>query len=117
MPPTLPSLPSLLNAFFHDWLIRQRDASSHTVHVYRDAWRLFLRFVAARRKRDVGELDFADLTGAEVMAFLDHVERERHASVTTRNCRLAALRSFFAFVADRGGHVRRYFCDWRRTHH
>jgi site-specific recombinase XerD len=101
MPTTLPSLPSLLNAFFHDWLIRQRDASSHTVHAYRDTWRLFLRFVAARRKRDVGELGFADLTGAEVLAFLDHVERERRGSIATRNCRLAALRSFFAFVADR----------------
>jgi len=101
MPATLPSLPSLLHTFFHDWLIRQRDASSHTVHAYRDAWRLFLRFVAARRKRDVGELGFGDLTGAEVLAFLDHVERERHGSAATRNCRLAALRSFFAFVTDR----------------
>ena len=101
MPSTLPSLPNLLQLFFHDWLIRRRDASSHTVHAYRDAWRLFLRFVATRRKRDVAELGFVDLTGSEVLAFLDHVERERRGSVATRNCRLAALRSFFLFVADR----------------
>jgi len=36
----------------------------------------------------------------EVLAFLDHIEHERHGTVATRNCRLAALRSFFAFVAD-----------------
>ena len=95
------SLPRLLQEFFHNWLVHQRGASTHTVHAYRDTWRLFLRFVAKRRKRDVAELAFADLSGAEVLAFLDHIERERHGTIATRNCRLAALRSFFCFVADR----------------
>ena len=95
------SFPHLLQAFFHSWLVHQRGASAHTVHAYRDAWRLFLRFVAKRRQRGVADLVFADLTGAEVLAFLDHVEHERHGTVATRNCRLAALRSFFSFVAER----------------
>jgi site-specific recombinase XerD len=90
-----------LEAFFHNWLGQQRGASAHTVHAYRDTWRLFLRFVAARRHREVADLGFADLTGDEVLAFLDHIERERHGTVATRNCRLAALRSFFSFVAER----------------
>lgn len=94
------SLPRLLQAFFHHWLVQQRGASPHTVHAYRDTWRLFLRFVATRRRREVADLAFADLTGSDVLAFLDHVEHERHGSVTTRNCRLAALRSFFTFVAE-----------------
>lgn len=98
---TTPSLPHLLQAFFHDWLARQRDASPHTIHAYRDAWRLFLRFVAERRRREVAALGFADLTADEILALLEHVERDRHGSVSTRNCRLAALRSFFLFVADR----------------
>ena len=42
-----------------------------------------------------------DLTADEVVAFLDHIEKERHGSIATRNCRLAALHSFFRFVADR----------------
>lgn len=99
--PTMPSLPRLLQAFFQEWLVRQRDASSHTVHAYRDAWRLFLRLVAKRRRCEVAALTFADLTATEILAFLEHVEQDRHGSVTTRNCRLAALRSFFVFVADR----------------
>lgn len=49
----------------------------------------------------MADLAFADLSGNEVLTFLDHVEHDRHASITTRNCRLAALRSFFCFVADR----------------
>jgi site-specific recombinase XerD len=96
-----PSLPCLLQAFFHHWLVQQRGASTHTVHAYRDTWRLFLRFVATHRQREIPELLFTDLTGTEVLAFLDHVEGERHGTVATRNCRLAALRSFFSFVAER----------------
>ncbi|MGA3241856.1 MAG: tyrosine-type recombinase/integrase [Bryobacteraceae bacterium] len=96
----LPTLPKLLHAFFHEWLVEQRNASHRTVLAYRDAWRLFLRFVAQRRNKPVAALDLEHLTGAEVLAFLQHIEQERRASVNTRNCRLAALRSFFSFVAD-----------------
>lgn len=79
----------------------QRGASVHTVHAYRDSWRLFLRFVAKRRQRAIADLTLSDLAGTEVIAFLDHLENERRCSVRTRNCRLAAVHSFFSFVADR----------------
>jgi site-specific recombinase XerD len=49
----------------------------------------------------VAGLRLEDLTATEVLAFLWHVEKERKATVRTRNCRLAAIRSFFSFVADR----------------
>jgi site-specific recombinase XerD len=96
----LPTLPRLLHSFFHEWLVEQRNASHRTVLAYRDAWRLFLRFVAQRRNKPVAGLSLDHLTGPEVLAFLQHVEQERRASVNTRNCRLAALRSFFSFVAE-----------------
>jgi site-specific recombinase XerD len=98
---TPPSLPRLLQAFFQDWLGGQRNLSRHTVLSYRDTWRLFLRFVAARKARAVAQLKLTDLTEAEVLAFLRHCEDDRHTSIGTRNCRLAALRAFFRFVADR----------------
>ena len=98
---TPPSLPHLLQAFFQDWLGGQRNLSRHTVLSYRDTWRLFLRFVAARKARAVAQLGLTDLTEAEVLAFLRHCEDDRHTSIGTRNCRLAALRAFFRFVADR----------------
>jgi site-specific recombinase XerD len=90
-----------LHAFFHQWLAEQRNCSGHTVKSYRDAWRLFLRFVAVRRRRTVSALTLDEMTGDEVLAFLKHVESERHTSIGTRNCRLAAIRSFYRFVADR----------------
>ena len=98
--PCLPSFASLLHSFFHLWLVEQRNASARTIYSYRDAWRLFLRFEAERRKRRVSNLRLEDLTAVEILAFLHHLELERHSTIITRNCRLAALRSFFSFVAD-----------------
>jgi integrase/recombinase XerC len=93
--------PGLLHAFFYDRLVQQRNVSAHTVRSYRDTWRLFLRFVAARHKRTVAHLTLAELTASEVAAFLQHSQDVRKVSIGTRNCRLAALRSFFGFVAER----------------
>jgi len=95
------SFPTLLHAFFHEWAGQQRNLSQHTVLSYRDTWRLFLRFISQRKKRAVDALLLTDLDAREVLAFLQHLEDERKTSVGTRNCRLAAIHSFFAFVARR----------------
>jgi site-specific recombinase XerD len=93
--------PKLLHAFFYEWMVQQRNASPHTVRSYRDTWRLFLRFVARRCHRGVVHLRLTDLNAQEVSAFLNYTEHDRGDTIGTRNCRLAALRSFFGFVADR----------------
>ena len=95
------SLAYWLHAFFHEWLAEQRNCSRHTVMSYRDTWRLYLRFVAARCRRSVSALTLVELTADEVLEFLKHVESQRRVSIGTRNCRLAAIRSFYRFVADR----------------
>lgn len=97
----LDPLPQLLRMFFTDWMVQQRNASQHTVKSYRDTWRLFLRFVATRCSKPVVRLTLSELTAVEVIAFLHHLEVERGDTIGTRNCRLAALRSFFGFVATR----------------
>lgn len=93
--------PELMRAFFCEWLVEQRNASIHTVRSYRDSWRLFLRFVAQRGGKKVAMVTLADLAASEVAAFLKHAEHERGGTIGTRNCRLAAIRSFFNFVATR----------------
>jgi site-specific recombinase XerD len=93
--------PLLLHAFFHDWLVQQRNVSHHTVLSYRDSWRLFLRFVAAQKTKPVAKLGMDDLTAAEVLAFLKDIEQVHKSSIGTRNCRLSALHCFYRFVADR----------------
>ena len=71
------SFPHLLHSFFHEWLVQQRNISHHTVLSYRDSWRLFLRFVAARKNKPVSQLGLTDLTEPEVLAFLQYTEQER----------------------------------------
>jgi len=100
MPTKVPrSLPKLLYSFFHEWLTEQRNASHRTVLAYRDAWKMFLCFVAERQRTKVATLSLEHLSRVEVTAFLQHIEKGRGASIRTRNCRLAAIRSFFGFIA------------------
>jgi site-specific recombinase XerD len=95
------SLAALLHAFFHEWMGKQRNLSRHTVCSYRDTWKLLLRFISQRKRREIARLSLADLQASEVIAFLEHLEKDRKVSVGTRNCRLAAIHSFFGFVAHR----------------
>lgn len=90
-----------MRAFFYEWLVGQRNASINTVRSYRDAWRLFLWFVAQHAGKKVATITLADHTAGEVIAFLGHAEHERGGTIGTRNCRLAAIRSFFNFVATK----------------
>jgi len=87
-----------LQNYFADHLSRLRGMSPHTIHSYRDSLVLLLRFVAAKRKVEVSDLDLNDLDPEHVIAFLVYVEKERGNSVTTRNVRLAAIHAFFRYV-------------------
>ena len=88
-----------LREFFSDHLSLVRGMSPHTLHSYRDSIALLLRFMASRLRRSVATLDLIDVGPEEVLASLGHLERERGNSAATRNVRLAALHSFFRFVA------------------
>jgi integrase/recombinase XerD len=94
-------LAPLLQGFFTDTLARQRQASGHTVTAYRDTFRLLLAFVAERTGIPPSRMGIADLDAPTIGAFLQHLETERGNAVTTRNARLAAIRSFFGYAAVR----------------
>ena len=89
----------LLEAFFSDRLLRQRNASPNTIAAYRDTFRLLLVFAQDRLRKPPTALPLADLDATLVVAFLQHLEKRRGNSVRTRNARLAAIHSFFRFVA------------------
>jgi site-specific recombinase XerD len=90
-----------VQAFFVERLAQQRALSPQTIAAYRDAFTLFLGFAEARLGRSPTQITLADITPDLIMAFLDHLERDRHNSVRSRNARLAALRSFLKFAAHR----------------
>lgn len=95
------SLAPTLQAFFTDRLLAQRGASPNTIAAYRDTFRLLLRFAHDKTNKAPSQLDLADLDAVLIGAFLDHLERERGCSVSTRNARLAAVRSLFGYAAFR----------------
>lgn len=92
-------LAPLLEAFFTDRLLRQRRASPHTVAAYRDAFRLLLRFAQRHLTKAASELLLDEIDADFISRFLDHLQTERHAGARTRNARLAAIRSFFRYLA------------------
>ncbi len=93
------ALASTMQSFFTRHLIGQRRASPHTISSYRDTYRLLLRFVNTETGKPPSRLEFNDLNAEQISRFLDHLEHDRRNSVTTRNNRLAAIHSLFAFAA------------------
>jgi integrase/recombinase XerD len=95
------ALTTTLQAFFTERLLRQRQASPHTLAAYRDTLRLLLVFASARCGVEPSKLDIDDIDAPLVGAFLDHLENQRENCVRTRNARLAAVRSLFRYAALR----------------
>lgn len=93
------ALARALRAFIVEHLPMVRGVSPHTVCSYRDAFTLFLRFLAKHCGLSVVKLDFKHVSPDQVVAFLEHLERQRGNRAATRNARLAAIHSFARFVA------------------
>jgi site-specific recombinase XerD len=94
-----PNLSLRIQVFFSDYLRAQRGLSPHTVLSYRDTFKLFLTFAAKRARKKVADLTFGNVGPETVLAFLEDLERSRKNSARTRNTRLAALHTFFRYVA------------------
>jgi site-specific recombinase XerD len=92
-------LPTLLQQFFTDRLTTQMEASPNTIAGYRDTFRLLLSFASKKVGQAPTKLKVEDLDAALVGDFLAHIETVRGNSARSRNTRLAAIRSFFRFVA------------------
>jgi site-specific recombinase XerD len=90
-----------LQSFFTERLAKQRDASPRTVASYRDSLRLLVVFIHHQTGKTPCALDWEDLDAEMISAFLDHLEADRHNSPRTRNLRLTAIRSLFAYASLR----------------
>ena len=95
------ALAPTMQSFFTERMLTQRQASPNTVSSYRDSFRLLLAFAQQRTGKTPSNLQLEDLDAVLIGAFLEHLERERHNSVRTRNNRLAAVHSLFAYAALR----------------
>jgi len=98
-PATAPSFAMLVQRFFVEHLTHHRAVSPRTVAAYGDTFRLLLQFVEQHTGKSPTDLKLVDLDAKLVLAFLDHLERERKNGARSRNARLAALRSFLKYAA------------------
>jgi integrase/recombinase XerD len=93
------SFSELLQAYFMDYLMRERNLSPNTIANYRDTFRLVIAFAQKCFNKPPTELAIHDLDASFVVRFLDHLEKDRGVAPQSRNVRLAAIHSFFNYVA------------------
>jgi len=89
----------LLHSFFVDHLITLKGLRPASVRSYRDTVRLLLHYVATDKGSKISRLALEDLTFDRVLGFLRYLEEERHNHARTRNQRLAAVHTFFEYIA------------------
>lgn len=93
------SFAPLLERFFTERLMQQRQASPHTIGSYRDSFRQFLKFAQKRLRKPPSRLSLEEVDAPLIVAFLDDLEKRQGISVRSRNLRLTAIHSFFRYAA------------------
>jgi site-specific recombinase XerD len=88
-----------VQSFFIQHLPRNKRASPQTIASYRDTLKLLLQYVQDQTGREPALLQGTDLNVPLILTFLDYLEQQRYNSIRSRNARLAALRTFFRWIA------------------
>jgi len=90
-----------LSAFFQQRLPLERRASSHTSESYAYAFKLLLEYASDRLHVPPSALHLEQIDAPLVVAFLNHLETARANRPSSRNVRLAAIKSFMHFLEFR----------------
>jgi site-specific recombinase XerD len=90
-----------VQSFFTEYLVAQRAMSPRTVACYRDGLVLFLGFASRQLGKPPNDMQLTDIDPDLILAFLGHLEQQRHNCVRSRNLRLTALRAFLKFAGRR----------------
>jgi integrase/recombinase XerD len=93
------NLGQVVFACFEDPLKVQKGLRPGSIRSYRDTLKLFLIHVASLCRRPVTRLALSDLASERVLDFLRMIEEKRRNQAHTRNQRLAALRTFYRYLA------------------
>ncbi len=90
-----------IRRFLMEYLVGECNLSHNTQASYRDTLVLLLPFIAQRQKKSIEELRLDDVDADTVRSFLQYLEKDRNCRISTRNQRLAAIRSLAHFIAGR----------------
>jgi integrase/recombinase XerD len=90
-----------LTEFLASYLPGEKGASTNTVSSYRDTFVLFLQYFREEISIPAEKLMLKHIDKDTVVSFLNWIEQCRGCSTSSRNVRLAALRSFFRYLQYR----------------
>lgn len=90
-----------ITAFLRERLPRERGASVHTCDTYAYGFKLLFEFASSRLGISPSQLVLEHLDATLILSFLEHIEASRGNAPSTRNVRLATIRSFMKFVEHR----------------
>lgn len=96
----IPLAPHLTD-FFLQRLQAERRASSHTSDSYAYAFKLLLEYASHRLGVQPSQLILEQIDAPLVVGFLNHLETARTNGPSSRNVRLAAIKSFMHFMEFR----------------
>ncbi len=91
-------LTTCLHKFFEQYLPQIKGVGPNTISAYRDTFKLFVPFAAEFLKVNTRYIKVDDISSELILAFLDHLERDRRNCVSSRNNRLAALKSLAKMI-------------------
>ncbi len=84
--------------FFREYLPHHKNLSANTISLYRDCFVLFLKFCYEYKHINIDKLTFSEISRNLILEYLSWLEDSRKSSISTRNQRLAAWKSFCKFV-------------------
>lgn len=90
-----------VSAFFQERLILERQASANTCDSYAYAFKLLLNYASKRLKVAPSRLELEQIDARLVTGFLNDLEVSRSNAASSRNVRLAAIKSFMHFLEYR----------------
>lgn len=94
------SLTALIASFFTSHLTNIVGCSENTIKSYRDTFVLLFNFAEKNHLCPHGLIGIELFYKENILSFLEWLETERKSSVSTRNQRLAALKSFSKFASS-----------------
>lgn len=83
------------------YLTHERGASNNTISSYRDTFILLSAFMEQKKRIKLNKLMLGHITQSVIIEFLNWLQKERNCSASTRNQRLAVIRSFFRYIQYR----------------
>jgi len=87
-----------IRLFLIQFLSNERGLSENTILAYRDALKLLLKYCAEYLKIKIDKLPCDRIDDEIVRKFLDYLQQQRGCTASTRNARLAALKTFFYYL-------------------